>query len=267
MINPSIGTAVVTGASTGIGAVYADRLARRGHDLVLVARNAERLAALAERLRAETGRNVDLLVADLGKSVDVARVEQRLAADDVTLLVNNAGMSLKGATLENSPEEIESIIALNITAAARLAIAAGKAFGARGRGKIVNIASILGIAFELYEGIYAGSKGFVINLSRNLSASLREKGVHVQAVLPGATRTEIWERAGKNVDDFPAEMVMDVNDLVDAALVGLDRGEEITIPSLVHEALWDNYEGARVAMLGELSRRDPAPRYCETVAA
>lgn len=258
----SLGTALVTGASTGIGAVYADRLAKRGHDLILVARNAERLEALAVKLRTETSRKVDVLVADLGNSADVARVEQRIAGDaDVRVLINNAGMSLKGDTLENSPEEIEAIIALNVLASTRLAIAAGKAFPARGSGAIVTISSILGIALEMYEGVYSGSKAFLINLSRNIAARVRDKGIRVQVVLPGATRTEIWERSGKNVDDFPAEMVMDVHDLVDAALVGLDRGEEVTIPPLADEARWTAYEAARQAMLGELSKRDPAPRY------
>lgn len=266
MTIPSSGTAVVTGASTGIGAVYADRLARRGLDLVLVARNGERLAALAERLRAETGRKVDTLVADLGKSADVARVEQRIAESDVTVLINNAGMSLNNDTLDNTPEQIEAIIALNITAAGRLAIAAGKAFAARGKGAIVNTASILGVDYELYEGIYAGSKAFLLALSRNIAQRVRDKGVQVQALLPGATRTEIWERAGKDVDAFPAEWVMDVNDLVDAALVGLDKGEEVTIPPLAEEELWTAYEDARQAMKGKLSRREPAARYREAVA-
>ncbi|MBT2187767.1 SDR family NAD(P)-dependent oxidoreductase [Sphingobium nicotianae] len=268
MTTSSLGTALVTGASTGIGAVYADRLAHRGYDLILVARNGERLDALAQRLRAETGRTVDVVVADLTKSEDVARVEQRLADDaSITLLINNAGMSLPGGTLENSSAEIETIVALNITAVARLAIAAGKAFTARGAGKIVNIASILGIAYEISEGVYSGSKGFVINLSRSLAGPARERGVQVQAVLPGATRTEIWERSGKNVDDLPADWVMDVSDLVDAALVGLDRGEEVTIPPLADEQLWLDYDKARAAMVPNLSRREVAPRYRVTEAA
>ena len=271
MTNPSsqasLGTAVVTGASSGIGAVYADRLARLGHDLVLVARNGERLQTLDERLRGETGRSVEILVADLGKGEDVARVEQRIAAADVTTLINNAGMSLNNDTLDNSTSEIETIIALNISAAGRLAIVAGKAFAARGKGAIVNIASILGVDYELYEGVYSGSKAFLLALSRNLAQRVRDKGVRVQAVLPGATRTEIWERSGKDVDSFPAEWVMDVNDLVDAALVGLDRGEEVTIPPLAEEELWTAHEDARQAMKGKLSRREPALRYREAVAA
>lgn len=268
MTTPSLGsapgTALITGASTGIGAVYADRLAKRGHDLILVARDRARLEALAQRLRAETGRTVEVLAADLTKGDDVARVERRIADDvSLTTLINNAGLSLRGDTLENGPEEIEAIIALNITAAARLAIAAGKAFGARGNGAIVNTASILGVHYDFYEGVYAGSKAFLIALSRNLAARLRDKGVRVQALLPGATRTEIWERAGKDVDSFPADWVMTVDDLVDAALIGLDRGEEVTIPPLADEQLWTDFEDARQALTPHLSRRDVAPRYRE----
>lgn len=258
----SPGTALITGASTGLGAVYADRLAKRGHDLILVARNGAQMEELAAKLRAETGVTVDVVAADLTNGDDVTRIEQRLFDDaNVTLFVNNAGMSLNGGTLDNGPAEIQTIIALNITAAARLAIAAGKAFGARGKGAIVNIASVLALAPEAFEGVYSGSKAFLLNLSLALANSLREQGVIVQAVLPGATRTEIWERSGKDIDTFPAEMVMDAGDLVDAALLGLDRGEEVTIPPLADEGQWDAYHAARLAMGPGLSRRDVADRY------
>jgi short-subunit dehydrogenase len=262
------GTALITGASTGLGAVYADRLAKRGHDLILVARNGAQMEELAVKLRAETGVTVDVIAADLTKEGDVARIEQRLIDDaGIALFVNNAGMSLNGGTLENSAAEVQTIIALNITAAARLAIAAGKAFGARGKGAIVNIASVLAVAPEIYEGVYSGSKAFLLNLSHALANSLREQGVIVQAVLPGATRTEIWERSGKDIDAFPAEMVMDAGDLVDAALLGLDRGEEVTIPPLADEGQWDAYQAARLAMGPGLSRREVAERYRVTEAA
>lgn len=261
------GTALITGASTGLGAVYADRLARRGHDLILVARNGAQMAELAAKLRAETGVAVDVIAADLTKSDDVTRIEQRLIDDAaITLFVNNAGMSLNGGTLENSAAEIETIIALNVTAAARLAIAAGRAFGARGRGAIVNIASVLALAPEMYEGVYSGSKAFLLNLSHALAANGREQGFHVQAVLPGATRTEIWERSGKDIEAFPAEMIMSAGDLVDAALTGLDRGEEVTIPPLADEAQWKDYLAARLAMGPNLSKRDVAERYRATEA-
>ena len=256
------GTALITGASTGLGAVYADRLAKRGHDLILVARNGAQMEALAAKLRAETGVAVDIIVADLTKSEDVAGVERRLADDAaITLFVNNAGMSLNGGTLENSAAEIETIIALNITAAARLGIAAGKAFGARGKGAIVNIASVLALAPEMFEGVYSGSKAFLLNLSHALAANGREQGFHVQAVLPGATRTEIWERSGKDIEAFPAEMIMDAGDLVDAALLGLDRGEEVTIPPLADEGQWKDYYAARLAMGPNPSKRDVVTGY------
>ena len=262
MTSPLNQTALITGASTGLGAVYADRLARRGYDLVLVARNAAQMEELAGRLRAETGRTIDVLPTDLTQAADVARVEQRLTDDAaIALFVNNAGMSLAGGTLENGAAEIERIIALNITAAARLAIAAGKAFGARGTGAIVNIASVLALAPEMFEGVYSGSKAFLLNLSLALANSLREQGVHVQAVLPGATRTEIWERSGKDIDAFPADMVMDAGDLVDAALMGLDRREDVTIPPLADEAQWTAMQQARLAMAPGLSRREVAARY------
>jgi len=262
------GTALITGASTGLGAVYADRLAKRGHDLILVARNRAQMEDLATKLRAEAGVAVDVIAADLTNSDDVTRIEQRLINDAaITLFVNNAGMSLNGGTLENSAAEIQTIIALNISAAARLGIAAGKAFGARGKGAIVNVASVLALAPEMFEGVYSGSKAFLLNLSHALAANGREQGFHVQAVLPGATRTEIWERSGKDIEAFPAEMIMDAGDLVDAALTGLDRGEEVTIPPLADEGQWQAYQAARLAMAPNLSKRDVAERYRVNEAA
>ncbi len=261
-------TALVTGASTGIGAVYADRLARRGHDLILVARDVARLEALAAKLRAETGRTVDVLPADLTDASDLAKVEARLAADEsISLLVNNAGMSLNGSILENGPVEFERIIALNITAPTRLASAAGKAFVARGAGAIVNIASVLALAPEGFDGIYSGTKAYLLNLSQAMAAQLSDKGLYVQVVLPGATRTEIWERSGKDVDSLPADWVMGVDDLVDAALLGFDRRETITIPPLADEGVWTAVQTARQAFTQVMSRRDVAPRYREVVAA
>jgi len=266
-MSDSKGTAVVTGASSGIGAVYADRLAKRGYDLVLVARDGARMAALAERLGAETGRRIEVIAADLTRGDDVATVEARLASDTgITLLVNNAGMSLNGGLFDNDPTAIERLIALNITAPTRLAAAAGKAFLARGTGSIVNIASVLALAPEMFDGVYSGSKAYVLNLTLSLAAQFADKGLYAQAVLPGATRTEIWERSGKDVDAFPAEMVMDAGDLVDAALVGFDRRETVTIPPLPDDAQWTALEEARHAMGPNLSLREPAARYRGLVA-
>jgi short-subunit dehydrogenase len=254
--------ALITGASTGIGAVYADRLAKRGYDLILVARDAARMEELATRLRTETGRSIEILPADLTDRAQLATIEQKLADDPaITLLINNAGMSLNGGLLDNGPEQIERLIALNITAPTRLAGVAGKAFAARGTGGIVNLASVLALAPEMFDGVYSGSKAFILNLSQSLANVLEPQGVRIQAVLPGATRTEIWERSGKDVDAFPAEMVMDAGDLVDAALAGFDQGETVTIPPLADVGQWDAFQAARLAMGPGLSKRDVAARY------
>jgi short-subunit dehydrogenase len=261
------GNALITGASTGIGAVYADRLARRGYDLVLVARDQARLEALAARLRAETGRTVDILAADLAVPAKLAAVQQRIDNDpSLTLLVNNAGISLNGSLLENGPAELERLIAVNITAPTLLASAAGKAFVRRRNGTIINIASVLALAPEALDGVYSGSKAFILNLSLSLAEKVRGSGVHVQAVLPGATRTEIWERSGKDVDALLPGKVMDVDDLVDAALVGLDKGETVTIPPLADETQWTAYNNARLALGPNLSSKDVAPRYRRALA-
>ena len=262
------GTALITGASTGLGAIYADRLAHRGLNLILVARDAGRMEALAGKLRSETGVAVEVLPADLTDRGDVATVEARLASDPaITMLINNAGMSLNGGLLDSATAQIEQLIALNITAPTLLASAAGKAFVARSTGAIITIASVLALAPEMFDGVYSGSKAFVLNLSQSLAHQVEAKGVRVQAVLPGATRTEIWERSGKDIDAFPAEMVMEAGDLVDAALLGFDRGETITIPPLADEGQWTALQQARLAMSPGLSRRDVAPRYREPVLA
>jgi short-subunit dehydrogenase len=259
---PNLGTALITGASSGIGAVYADRLARRGYDLVLVARDATRLGELAGRLRGDTGQTIDVLAADLTERTDLAKVEARLSGDaDISMLINNAGMSLTGSLLDSDLSSVEKLIALNISATTLLAGAAGRAFGERGRGAIISLSSVLALAPEAYDGVYSGSKAFVLNLSLSLAAKLEPKGVRIQAVLPGATRTEIWARSGKDVDAFPPEVVMDVDDLVDAALVGFDAGETVTIPPLADEELWQTMTKARFAIQPHMSRREVAVRY------
>ena len=262
------GTALVTGASTGIGAVYADRLAHRGHDLILVARDAARMDALAERLRGSTGRAVEVLPADLTNRAELAEVESRLAGDAaITMLVNNAGASLNGGLLANAPDVLEKLISLNVTAPTLLAAAAAKAFAQRKAGAIVNISSVLALAPEALEGVYSGTKAYLLNLSLKLALDLQPAGVRVQAVLPGATRTEIWARSGKDVDALLPGMVMEVGDLVDAALLGFDRGEVVTIPPLAEEGLWTAYNEARLALAPHLSRSQVAERYREKAAA
>lgn len=256
------GTAVVTGASSGIGAVYADRLAKRGHDLILVARNADRLQALSKRLTAETGRTVETIKADLNDKSDLARVEARLKSDPaITLLVNNAGIGATTPLLGSDVEKMDEMIRLNVTALTRLTYAAAPGFVQRGGGTIINIASIVAITPERLNGVYAATKAFVLALSHSLQHEMSAAGVRVQAVLPGATATDFWETAGRPVHHLPKEIVMTAEDMVDAALVGLDQGEVITIPALADEAEWDRFEAARRAMIGRLSSAVPAPRY------
>lgn len=262
MTTIALGTALITGASTGIGAVYANRLAHRGHDLILVARDVARLEALAETLRAQTGRIVDVLPSDLSTPEGVARVEARIADDAaISMLVNNAGIALEGDLLENSVADLERLIAVNITAPTRLAAAAAKAFVPRGAGTIINLSSVLALVPEMSGGPYSGSKAYMLNLSLKLAMVVKDAGVRVQAVLPGATRTGIWERSGLDVDAMLPGRVMAVDELVDAALAGLDLGEVVTIPPLADEGQWAAFEQARLAMAPNLSTRDAAPRY------
>ena len=269
MSNANLGTAVVTGASTGIGALYADRLARRGYDLVLVARNGERLQAQADRLSTAYGRKVRTIAADLTRDADLRRVEEVLRSDAaITLLVNNAGVGGTGPLLDSDVDKMQDMIALNVTALTRLTYAAAPGFVARGQGAFINIASIVAIAPEVLNGVYGGSKAYVVAFSQSLQHELADKGVRVQVVLPGATATDFWQIAGTPVEHLPSEIVMRAEDLVDAALAGYDQGEFATIPALEDGAKWDAYEAARRAMHPELSRTQPASRYAiETVAA
>ena len=256
------GKALITGASSGIGEVYAERLADRGYDLVLVARRLDRLEALARKIAGRTGRKVEVLQADLGDRAGIAAVERRLAEDAaVALFVNNAGISLEGSILENGSEQIEQLITVNTLAPTLLAAAAAKAFVARNNGGIVNIASVLALVPEMMDGLYSGTKAHLINVTLGLAAKLQGTNVRAQAVLPGATRSEIWEKSGKDVDALLPGMVMETADLVDAALVGYDRGEVITIPPLEDDGQFKAYDAARLAMAPNLSRKDVAPRY------
>jgi short-subunit dehydrogenase len=256
------GTALVTGASSGIGAIYADRLARRGYDLILVARNRERLNEVAKKVTDKTGRAIQVVKADLGKQADLAQVETLLREDaSITMLVNNAGVGAAAPLLDSNIAQMTDLITLNVAALTRLVYAAVPGFVKRGKGTIINIASIVAIAPELLNGVYGASKAFVLTLSRSLQHELSSKGVRVQAVLPGAIATEFWDLAGMPINNLPPEMVMTTDNLVDAALAGLDLGETVTIPSLPDVADWDAYEAARGALLPGLSRIVPAKRY------
>ncbi|KVG70260.1 AraC family transcriptional regulator [Burkholderia ubonensis] len=256
------GTAVVTGASTGIGAIYADRLARRGYDLILVARNRDRLAALAERITNDTRRSVEIIAADLNDRAELAGVEAKLKQDaSITLLVNNAGVGTHTPLIDSDVDAMTRLIDLNVTALTRLTYAAVPGFVARGKGAVINISSIVAISPETLNGVYGGSKAFVLAFSQSLHHELADKGVQVQAVLPGATATDFWETGGLPLEHLPKAIVMSASDMVDAALTGFDRRELVTIPSLHAGEEWDAYEAARRTMAPHLSTDTPAPRY------
>lgn len=256
------GVALITGASTGIGATYAARLAARGYDLVLVARDVARLEQLAQSLRGQHQVGVDILPADLTNKQDLLKVEQRLRSDSsISMLVNNAGMAISGELADGDIERYDNMVQLNITAVMRLAAAVAPNFIARKGGTLINIASVLALAPELFNGVYSGTKAFVLNLSLSLQNELGKHGVRVQVVLPGATRTEIWERSGGDIAHLPPEMLMEVEDMVDAALAGLDQGESVTIPSLPELKEWTELNALRQALAPRLSLSRPAQRY------
>lgn len=251
---------LITGASTGIGASYAERFARRGHDLVLVARDIARMSALADRLRQESGVAVDIIQADLTQPADLARAETRLRDDDrIGILVNNAGTAIGGTFIDQGIEDVTRLVALNTTALLRLTSAIAPRLAKAGEGSIVNIGSVVGLAPEFGMTVYGATKAFVLFLSQGLSLELGPKGVYVQAVLPATTRTEIWEHVGADVNAL--NNVMEVGDLVDAALVGFDRREPVTIPPLPDAGQWDAFEAARKTMLANFGNAHPAERY------
>ncbi|GGP21623.1 SDR family NAD(P)-dependent oxidoreductase [Silvimonas iriomotensis] len=264
MTNPTTstkGTALITGASTGIGAVYADRLSKQGYDLILVARNAARLNALASRLAAETGRSIRTMAADLNDKAALAQVESVLREDQsITMLVNNAGVGSVASVLNGNVDEMESMIHLNITALTRLAYAVAPAFAARGAGTIINISSVVGIAVELLNGVYSASKSYVLSFGHALQRDLADKGVRIQTVLPAATATKFWDVAGY-AKQKEAASTMTAEDLVDAALAGLDQGELVTIPTLHDGDDWARWEADRRTLAPKFANAIPAPRY------
>lgn len=263
MSNPSERKlAVVTGASSGIGAVYADRLAARGYDLLLIARRRDRLTEVARRIGAAHGRKVEVLVADLAAASDLSRVADNLAGrEDIEVLVNNAGIARFSPIAQGEAADSEAQIALNVTALTRLTHAVLPGLVARDRGTVINLASVLSVASRSFSAVYSGTKAYVMLFSRGLQAELAGTNVKVHSLHPAITATEIWEQAGVSLDNFEAGKVMKTETMVDAALVGLDRGEAFTWPSVADDTLWKTFEAASDVLFAAGETGSPAPRY------
>lgn len=262
------GTALITGASSGLGAIYADRLARRGFDLILVARGKEALATVAGTIVDATGRSVATVQADLGSPEDLRRVEAVLKDNSsITMLVNNAGVGSVEPLLKANVDDMERMIEINVVALTRLVYAAVPAFVERKRGTVINLASALALAPGMFNGVYGASKAFVVALTQSLDKELSGSGLRFQAVLPGAIATEFWKASGGSLDHLPERAVMHAEDAVDAALAGLDLGELITLPSLPDVSEWDAYDTARRNLIPKISLNKPAQRYLTAARA
>ncbi|HHG8773700.1 TPA: SDR family NAD(P)-dependent oxidoreductase [Raoultella planticola] len=255
-------TALITGASSGIGAVYAGRLAARGYNLILVARREQRLQDLADQLQSQYGIQAHVLQADLSEESGIRAVEQRLQSDPtIALFINNAGTAKMGGFLASDVSEHQTIHTLNTTALLRLSYAALAAFSPRRQGTLINIASILALHTLPGSAVYSASKAWVLSFTRGLQEEFADSGLRIQVVLPAATATDLWPTSGVPLDALPAGSVMTTEDLVDAALSGLDQGENVTLPPVHELALWENFDQARLALFSTARTGQPAPRY------
>lgn len=261
----TLGTAIVTGASSGIGKVWADRLAARGYDVVLVARRAERLQEIAADLQARHSVKANVLVADLSDPAGVALVVDRISSDSsVSLLANNAGYSTIKSLAQTPDDVIPNMIALNITALTTLSKAALVSFKERGAGTIINVGS--GAGFAPFPGvgipIYAPTKAYVYLFTRYLQDEAQGTGVDVRLVLPGAVVSEGWDVAGgAELDPLPDAIVMTTENCVDAIMSGLDQGEAVIAPSLQDASVLEAYNQACGTLLQSMFDANPAPRY------
>ncbi len=227
---PARPVALVTGPTAGIGRVFALRLADRGYDLVLVARDRERLQALADELAQTYAAHSEVLVADLSERAGMALVEDRLIDESrpVDLLVNNAGFGLKRRFLDNSVDQEQAALDILVTAVMRLTHAALGPMTARGSGGIINVASV---AAYQPRGSYSAAKAWVTTFGAWASQEYAPRGVHLMTLCPGFTRTEFHERMDVRRDAVPGPLWLDVDRVVDEALADWDAGKKLSIPS------------------------------------
>lgn len=229
-------TALVTGATSGIGLSFAHQLAERGHDVVLVARDRVRLENVSDELRAKYGVSTEILVADLSDRAETGKVAERLAdrAKPVDLLVNNAGYALKKRFLDNDVTEEEAVFDVLGRAVLVLSHAAARAMRERGHGAIVNVSSVAG---QITSGTYSAIKSFVTVFTEGLSAELAGTGVTATALLPGFTRTEFHQRAKLNMSRLPKFMWLDADRLVADCLDDVAKGRVVSVPGTHYKAI------------------------------
>jgi uncharacterized protein len=247
--------ALVTGASAGIGAAFAERLAREGHDLVLVARRQDRLEALAERLRRDFDINAEVMAIDLTDYGSLAKLEARVANDEsLAMLVNNAGFGGYDPFVSIESKVVDDLINIHVRAVARLSHAALSGMVRRDAGSIINIASLLALSGTLppnplpHRAMYAGAKAFMLAFTQALAGELKATRVRVQVCLPGIVHTEFH-----TVQDFDTTQIgpqkMTAEDVVTASLAGLSLGEIVCIPALADTALLPRLAEAQIAVL------------------
>ncbi|MFC3503626.1 SDR family NAD(P)-dependent oxidoreductase [Micromonospora krabiensis] len=229
---PAARRALVTGATAGIGAAFARRLAADGWHLVLVARDAARLAETATELTGRYGHEVEVLPADLSTDDGCAAVEARLTdGSPVDLLVNNAGISLNKPFLRSTADDEARLLRLNVHAVMRLTLAAVRPMTERRDGAVINVSSVAGFGAVMPGSTYSASKAWVTNFSESVGQSTRPFGVRVMALCPGYTRTEFHDRAGINMSKTPEWMWLKADDVVDEALRDLRKGRLISVPA------------------------------------
>jgi short-subunit dehydrogenase len=230
-------SSLVTGASSGIGAAFAEALAREQYDLVLVARRAERLEDLAKRLGEARGVDVEVLPADLTEAAGIARVIECIEKRAPDLLVNNAGRGTFGSFADLDPERELDEIELNVSVLVRLTRAALPGMLERGHGDIINVSSLAGFQPMPFNATYGGTKAFVNSFTEALHEELRDTGVRVQVLCPGFTRTEFQETAGVESSVVPAFAWMEAEQVVEASLRALERGDLICVPGATNRVL------------------------------
>jgi len=229
--------ALITGASTGLGAAFAERLAQAGYDVVLVARDRPRLERLAEKLQSSDDIQAEVLAADLTDPTELHKVERAAASGHVDLLVNNAGFGTYGRFSQLDIDREEEEVRLNVIALVRLTRAVLPPMIEAGQGGIINVSSMAGFQAGPFNATYCATKAYVTSFTESVSEELRGTGVRIQALCPGFTRTEFQQRAGIDVARVPSMAWMNAEEVVDASLAALANGDVICVPGLTNRVV------------------------------